>query len=153
MIRFIILFLTVTCFSATSYVKSDITGTWLNQDQDAHIKIFELNGMFFGQIVWLKIPNDPETGKPKLDKHNSDDAKKTKPVLNLIIMKNLVWNESDQNWSGGLIYDPKSGNSYSLTCTLTNQNTMELRGYMGLSLFGRTDIWTRVIEPAPAPTK
>ena len=153
MFRFIFLFLTVTSLSTATWVKTDICGVWLNKDQDAHIKIFELNGMFFGQIVWLKIPNDPETGKPKLDKHNSDETKRTKPVLNLIIMKNLVWDEGDKDWENGAIYDPKTGNGYSLTCALTNKNTMELRGYMGISLLGRTDIWTRVIEPAPAPTK
>jgi uncharacterized protein (DUF2147 family) len=153
MIRFIFIFLTVTCFSTATFVTSDISGTWLNQDGDAHIKIFESKGKYFGQIVWLKIPNDPETGKPKLDKHNGDDAKKTRPILNLIIMVNLTWNENNQDWEGGAIYDPKSGNTYSLTCKLTDKNTLQLRGYMGISLLGRTDIWTRVIEPAPAPTK
>lgn len=150
MIRFIFLLLTVTCLSSTTYVRTDINGVWLNQDKDAHIKIFELNGKFVGQIVWLKIPNDPETGKPKTDKHNGDDAKKNRPILNLAILANLTWNANNQDWEDGAIYDPKSGNTYSLTCSLKDQNTMELRGYLGISLFGRTDIWTRVIEPAPA---
>ncbi len=150
MVRFIFLFMTVTCFTSATFVADDIAGTWLNQDKDAHIKIFALNGKYFGQIVWLKTPIDPETGKPKVDKHNSDESKRNVPIMNLVIMKNLVFDAGDQDWEDGQIYDPKSGNGYSLTCTLTDKNTMQLRGYMGLSLFGRTDIWTRVIDPAPA---
>jgi uncharacterized protein (DUF2147 family) len=146
MIRFIFIFLTVTCLGSSTWVGNDITGTWLNKDKDAHIKIYSSYGKFYGQIVWLKVPNDPETGKPKLDKHNPDAALKTKPVMNLIILKDLEFDADDQEWDDGEIYDPKSGNDYSLTCTLKDKNTMELRGYMGISLLGRTDIWTRVTE-------
>jgi uncharacterized protein (DUF2147 family) len=146
MIRFIFIFLTVTCLGSSTWVANDITGTWLNKDKDAHIKIYGSYGKYYGQIVWLKVPNDPETGKPKLDKHNPDNALKTKPVMNLIILKNLEFDADDQEWDDGEIYDPKSGNDYSLTCTLKDKNTMELRGYMGISLLGRTDIWTRVTE-------
>ncbi len=145
MIRLIFLFLTVTCLSSTTWVANDITGIWLNKDKDAHIKIFAAAGKYYGQIVWLKVPNDPETGKPKLDKHNPDDKLKTKPVMNLIILKDLEFDAGDQEWGDGNVYDPKSGKDYSLTCTLQDKNNMELRGYMGISLLGRTDIWTRVI--------
>ena len=146
MVRFILLFLTVTCLSSSTWVANDIAGVWLNKDKDAHIKIYSSYGKFYGQIVWLKIPIDPETGKPKLDKHNPDSKLKTQPVMNLVILKDLVFDADDQEWSDGRVYDPKSGNDYSLTCTLKDKSTMELRGYMGISLLGRTDIWTRVTE-------
>ncbi len=146
MVKFIFLFITVTCLSSSTWVANDISGTWLNKDQDAHIKIYSSYGKYYGQIVWLKIPNDPETGKPKLDKHNPDASLRTKPVLNLIILKDLEFDADDQEWTDGEIYDPKSGNDYSLTCKLKDKNNMELRGYMGISLLGRTDIWTRVTQ-------
>lgn len=146
MVKFLFLFITVTCLSSSTWVANDISGTWLNKDQDAHIKIYSSYGKYYGQIVWLKIPNDPETSKPKLDKHNPDASLRTKPVLNLIILKDLEFDADDQEWSDGEIYDPKSGNDYSLTCKLRDKNNMELRGYMGISLLGRTDIWTRVTQ-------
>ncbi|MCX6311815.1 MAG: DUF2147 domain-containing protein, partial [Bacteroidetes bacterium] len=101
---------------------------------------------FYGQIIWLKTPIDPETNKPKLDKHNGDDKLKTRPILNLLILTDLVFDADDQDWSDGNVYDPKTGNSYSLTCKLKDKDNMELRGYMGISVLGRTDIWTRVKE-------
>lgn len=146
MLRFIFIFLTVTCLSSSTWVANDIAGVWLNKDKDAHIKIYASYGKYYGQIIWLKIPNDPETGKPKVDKKNPDPSLRTKPVLNLIILKNLEFDADDQEWDDGEVYDPKTGNDYSLTCTLKDKNTMDLRGYMGISLLGRTDIWTRVTE-------
>ncbi|CAN5317444.1 DUF2147 domain-containing protein [soil metagenome] len=146
MLRILFLFVTVTCFTSSTWVANDLTGVWLNKDKDSHIKIFASGGKFFGQIVWLKEPIDTVTKKPKLDKHNPDTKFQNRPVMNLIILKNLEFDVDDQEWSDGNVYDPKSGHDYSLTCKLKDKNTMELRGYMGISLLGRTDIWTRVIE-------
>jgi|APGre2960657468_1045069.scaffolds.fasta_scaffold03114_3 uncharacterized protein (DUF2147 family) len=144
MVRLIFIFLTAVCLTSSNFVANDIAGVWLNKDKDSQIKIFGSSGQYYGQIIWMKTPIDVETGKPKLDKHNDDAKLKTRPVLNLQILKNLVFDADDQEWTDGSIYDPKSGNSYSLTCTLKDMNNMELRGYMGISLLGRTDIWTRV---------
>lgn len=140
--------LLLTCFlffkfAAAMYVADDITGLWYNQEKDAKIRIYASNGKYFGKIEWLKTPNDPETGKPKVDKNNPKPEKRSRPVMGLVILANLVYDADDQEWSDGQVYDPKSGNTYSLTCELKDKNTMELRGYIGLSLFGRTDTWTR----------
>jgi len=143
MSRYLIVFLLSTCFVSSSWVANDITGVWLNQDQDAKIKIYASYGKFYGMITWLKEPNDPETGKPKVDKHNPDTKNKSRAILNLVILKDLTFDADDQEWSDGEVYDPKSGNTYSLSCSLKDKNTMELRGYLGISLFGRTDTWTR----------
>jgi uncharacterized protein (DUF2147 family) len=48
----------------------------------------------------------------------------------------------DGRWTGGEIYDPKSGKTYSCNMKL-KANKLEIRGYVGLSLFGRTTTWTR----------
>jgi uncharacterized protein (DUF2147 family) len=145
MARCFFLFITIFCLKSATWVTGDIAGIWLNADKDAHIKIYPSQGKYYGMIVWLKNPIDTVTGKPKLDKNNGDAKLKTRPILNLEILKDLTFNSDDQDWSGGEVYDPKSGNTYSLTCSLTDKNTMQLRGYMGISLFGRTDIWTRVM--------
>src|ERR1041384_6990325 len=126
MTRILLFFFTAVCLTSSSWVANDIAGVWLNKDKDAHIKIYSSYGKFYGQIVWLKEPIDPDTKKPKLDKHNPDSKLKTQPVLNLIILKDLVFDADDQDWSDGKVYDPKSGNDYSLTCTLKDKNTMEL---------------------------
>jgi uncharacterized protein (DUF2147 family) len=49
-------------------------------------------------------------------------------------------------WDDGEIYDPKSGKTYSGTITLQGENTLDLRGYVGLPIFGRTSVWTRKLD-------
>ena len=143
MIRAIVFFFVVSFIPSTSWVADDIAGHWYNQEKDAKIKIYASYGKYYGLIEWLKNPNDEETGKPKLDKHNPKDDKKTRPIMGLLILTSLEFNADDQEWTNGSVYDPKSGNTYNLTCTLDDKNTMKLRGYLGFSFVGRTDTWTR----------
>jgi uncharacterized protein (DUF2147 family) len=147
MTRFIIAFFFFTGIAATQWVGNDICGIWWNKDKDAKIKIYSSYGKYFGQIHFLKEPIDTVTNKPKLDKNNPNAAERTRPIMGLLILKNLEWDADDQEWDDGDIYDPKSGNTYSLTCTLKDKNTMELRGYIGISLLGRTDVWVRTDDP------
>lgn len=146
MFRILIVLAFIVKAVTTTWVGDDITGVWYNQEKDAKIRIMNLNGNYVGRIEWLKIPNDPETGKPKVDKKNPKAEYRSHPVLGLAILSNLVFDADDQEWTDGNIYDPKSGNTYSLTCKLKDKNTMELRGYIGFSLLGRTDTWTRDTE-------
>jgi uncharacterized protein (DUF2147 family) len=146
MVRLLLLFFITAKIASTSWVADDIVGSWYNQEKDAKIKIFKNGGKYYGKIEWLKEPNDPETGKPKLDKHNSDDEKKKRPVMGLTILTDLEFDADDQEWSDGDIYDPKTGNSYSLTCKMKDKNNMDLTGYIGFSFIGRTSNWTRATE-------
>ncbi|MFM7700427.1 MAG: DUF2147 domain-containing protein, partial [Bacteroidota bacterium] len=47
-------------------------------------------------------------------------------------------------WSEGTIYDPLNGSTYSCTIKMTDPNTLDIRGYIGVSAFGRTDVWKRL---------
>ena len=49
-------------------------------------------------------------------------------------------------WDHGELYDPKKGKTYSGKCTLVNQDTLDLRGYIGFSFIGRSSTWTRKIK-------
>jgi uncharacterized protein (DUF2147 family) len=126
----------------------DVLGLWWNKEKDAHIKIYKENGKYYGKIVWLKEPIDEETGKPKLDKHNDDEALKKRPILGLVVLKDFVF-DGDDEWEDGKIYDPKSGNTYSCYMEFPdedNKDRLKIRGYIGISLLGRTDYWERVKE-------
>ncbi len=55
----------------------------------------------------------------------------------------------DGEWEDGTIYDPKSGKTYSATMELDGKNLLKIRGYVGISLFGRTTEWTRQKSKTP----
>jgi uncharacterized protein (DUF2147 family) len=116
-----------------------IIGKWLNPSGEDQIWIYKVGDKYFGKLGWIKIPN--EDGHPKMDKNNPDPALRTRPDLNLELLKNFVFD--GKTYEDGTIYDPKSGKTYSCKMTLVG-NTLKIRGYIGISLFGRTEVWTKV---------
>ena len=117
----------------------DIIGTWLTGNKKANIQIYKTGDKYYGKLVWIKEPN--ENGKPKLDKNNSDANKRNMPLLGIVNLNNFVFD--DDEWTDGTIYDPENGKVYSCTMTLEG-GKLHVRGYIGISLIGRTDVWERV---------
>jgi uncharacterized protein (DUF2147 family) len=126
----------------------DITGTWFNQDKDAKIEIAKCGDNYCAKIVWLKEPTYPAgsklgaPGTPKLDDKNPDAARRKDPLMGLEIIKGFQF-AGGNVWKNGTIYDPDSGKTYSAKATLVSANELDLRGFIGVSMFGRTEKWTR----------
>ena len=133
--------LTNIAFAQSTNSSDAIVGTWLVQDGTAKVKIEKSNGKYSGKLVWIKSPND-KNGKPLLDTKNPDKSLQSRPQLGLRLLENFAY-DNQNAWTDGSIYDPDSGKTYSCKITMKNSETMEVRGYVGISLFGRTDTWKR----------
>ena len=119
-----------------------ILGTWYNGEKSSKIVIVKTkSGAYQGYIDWLKTPLD-ESGKAKLDPKNPDKTLRSRPLMGMVVLTGLK-SKGDNKFDGGKIYDPKSGNTYSCKGELKGANTLALRGFIGVSLVGRTDTWTR----------
>lgn len=120
-----------------------VVGTWLNGTKRGHIQIHKQGDKYFGKVVWLIEPNDPMTKKPKVDKNNPDAKLQSRPLMNMDIMTNFEF-DGGNVWDEGKIYNPEDGKTYSCKMTLKNPNTLDVRGYVGISLIGKTQVWTRI---------
>ena len=129
-------------FSSFAQVKADdVVGVWLTSGKEpAKIQVYKSEDKYTGKIVWLKNPL--ENGKPKVDANNPDKGKRNQPILGLVILKGFKF-DGDNEWVGGDIYDPQGGKTYSCYLTLKDKNSLKVRGYIGISLFGRTEVWTK----------
>jgi uncharacterized protein (DUF2147 family) len=114
-------------------------GLWKNED--ATFEIFENDGKLSARIVALREPKTPE-GKEKTDIHNPDQSKRDRPIIGLVFMSGFS-RKSDTRWDNGTIYDPKTGGTYSCFMELVGPDKIRVRGFIGISLIGRTDVWTR----------
>jgi uncharacterized protein (DUF2147 family) len=144
-LKCIVLLYAFVCSSLFLFAQNkatDVIGVWLTPgDNAAKVEVYKVGDKFNGKVVWMKNPNI--NGKPKLDSNNPDINKRNIPRLGLEIMKGFVFNGSDE-WDKGNIYDPQNGKTYSGYMYMTDRNTLKLRGYVGISLLGRTQTWTRV---------
>ena len=137
--------LSIFCLLITFFCQSqsdEIIGIWLEEEKQSKIEIYKEDNRFFGKIIWLKEPLD-ENGNEKLDKENPNPSLRKNPINGLIIMKNLKYVKEGE-WSNGEIYDARSGKTYSLEVYMKDPNKLDLRGYLGFTLFGKTTSWTRV---------
>jgi uncharacterized protein (DUF2147 family) len=128
-------------FLSAAQSPNDILGTWKNSSGKGHIQIFKQNGKFYGKVVWLKNSKDAQ-GNVKTDRKNADPAKRNQPLLGLVMLHDFVYDNGE--WTDGKIYNPSDGKEYKAYMKLQDVNTLSVRGYVGFSLFGKTDVWTRV---------
>lgn len=130
-------------FTTTTMAQQDpIEGQWFTEDKSAKIKIYKAkNDKFYGKIVWLKEPNR-EDGKPKLDDKNPDKSKHSDPILGILLLKGFE-KDGANDYEDGTVYDPKNGKTYACEMNLSG-DVLNVRGFVGISLLGRTTKWTRV---------
>jgi len=130
-----------------------IAGLWATDPEggggQAHIEIVAVDGIYSGKIVWLEEPlytaedEDGEEGEPKVDKNNPDPALQSRPIMGLELMSNFVY-DGKGTWKKGTIYDPDNGKTYKCKLRIGDDGELLVRGYIGVSLLGRTSQWTRV---------
>jgi uncharacterized protein (DUF2147 family) len=118
-----------------------IEGTWITQDdetgrQKSEVLIYKENGKLYGKITKLLLPEDE--GKKCV---NCKGKNKDQPIEGMVIIKDLKL--EDDTWEDGTILDPKSGKVYDCYIGFQDSNTLKVRGFLGFSLLGRTQIWKR----------
>jgi uncharacterized protein (DUF2147 family) len=118
----------------------DIVGIWLTGGKEpAKIQVYKSGNKYFGKIVWLKYPE--KDGQPRVDRKNPEKNKQSQQIIGIVILNNFKF--EDDEWNDGKIYDPESGKTYSCVLSLKGKNVLNVRGYVGVSLFGRTEVWNR----------
>lgn len=132
-------------FSLTTWAQvsdSDkILGEWLNEEKNEKILIYKTGNNYFGKVIWANNIFEEDGKTPKKDLKNSDDQLQHRTLLNLVVLNNFQFN--DAIWDNGTIYDPKSGKTYNCTIKIKDDK-LEIRGYVGISLLGRSTYWERL---------
>lgn len=130
-----------------SAAPDSVLGMWRTENNKSVVNIYKCGANYCGNIVSLAEPNYPANdpkgmaGKPKIDRNNPAEQFRTRPIAGLFLLWGFV-PDGENSWKNGQIYDPESGKTYSCKMTL-NGNTLEVRGFIGVSFIGRTSYWSR----------
>ena len=117
-----------------------IIGTWLVANKDGKITIFKgQNNKYYGKLVWTN-------NLTKKDKRNPDPKLRDNLIIGIVNLREFVFDKNENKWIDGKIYDPTTGLIYSSYIKMKSKNELQLRGYIGISMFGRSEVWTRVEE-------
>jgi uncharacterized protein (DUF2147 family) len=127
-------------FSSTINAQT-IFGKWLSKNEDTGaidsvIKVYEKEGKAFAKIIEIR-----DIARQDAVCELCEGANKNKSILGLNILTGLEKQEGE--WSGGTILDPRNGKVYKCYIQLVKPNKLKLRGYIGISLFGKTAYWER----------
>jgi len=128
--------------AATAYAQDTdaILGEWITEKKTSAVEIYRCGDLYCGKVSWLKNPNKKD-GTEKTDINNPDESKQDQKIIGLKMFWDFKY-KGKGKWAGGKIYDPDNGKTYS--CKMTIEGTeLKVRGFIGISLLGRTTIWIR----------
>ncbi len=140
------LLIRLTCLSSILFSslawadRTDVEGRWLTQEGDGWITIQLVGDSLEGSVAGSPDPKQRE--EREFDDRNPDPNLRTRLLDGLTIMTGFEY-KGDGHWSGGTVYDPNSGKTYKCTVKQLDANTLKIRGFIGISLFGRSETWTR----------
>ena len=132
----------LTLAGAQAAFAADPSGTWLTETGTSRVRIANCGGALCGTITWLKVPNDPDTGKPKTDKNNADESKRSRPLIGVAIVLGMKPSGAER-WSGQ-VYNAQDGKTYSGNLMQTGADSLKLEGCALGGLICKSQTWTRV---------
>jgi uncharacterized protein (DUF2147 family) len=118
-----------------------LLGKWLSSTKKSVCLIYKKGQTYEGKITWY-VESYDENGNILTDQNNPDPDVRDRPVIGLVILKDLTYSGND-TWSGGTIYMPRTGKTYDCKLTMQDKDSVEVTAYIGLSFFGKSGIWTR----------
>lgn len=134
-----LLLLTASPAFAQQQVKAP-TGLWLTQNERSVVELYQCESgkpLLCGKIAWII------DGGMQYDTKNPDASKHKNPICGMTILSNLKM-DTPTKWSGGKVYKADEGDMYDANMTILGDNKLEVRGFVGMSMFGKTQTWTRV---------
>jgi uncharacterized protein (DUF2147 family) len=129
-----------------AHAQASPTGVWKTIDdktktEPAQIRITEAGGVFSGKIEKLLAADAKQDAV--CDKCSDD--RKDKPMIGLEVIRGVKKSDTDNTWDGGTILDAAEGKIYKVRIqTADGGKKLEVRGYVGAPMLGRTQTWIRV---------
>lgn len=118
-----------------------ILGVWQTESKDARMEIFRRGDLYYGKLLWGNRIVEADGKTSKKDIHNPDGQLKSRNIIGIVNLSGLKYENGI--YINGTIYDPPSGRTYDCKAWLED-GKLQLRGFIGLSVIGRTATWHKL---------
>jgi len=122
-----------------------IIGKWMSTENNLEVEVYKQNAAFKAKLLWFDDSDDKT--KPtasRLDEKNHDKALQNRKLIGIEVMHGLQYNEDDDEWQGGIIYDSSSGKNWEAKVWINAVGLLKVRGYWNFPIFGKTMSFKRV---------
>lgn len=125
----------------------DILGFWVTAGGNSRVEISKGSNSYSGKITAIREPNflpgevNGMDGSLRVDINNPDKSLRRRSLVGLELMTGFSFN--GEEWIDGKTYDPESGKTYKCKMSIAEDGSLYVRGYIGVSLLGRTTVWQR----------
>jgi uncharacterized protein (DUF2147 family) len=138
--------LLVLALWSSSALAADVspTGLWRTIDDTTGkprglVRITEVNGQYQGRLE-KTFPQPGEDPNPKCDKCSG--SRRDQPVIGMTILWGMT--KQGEEYQNGEVLDPENGKTYRAKMKIEDGGkALHVRGFIGISLLGRTQIWVR----------
>lgn len=121
-----------------------LEGYWETEDKDGIVEIYSCEeDALCGRFVWLK---EDSAAQPSLDERNTNPDRKGRPLCGMTFLEGFR-KENEGVYGGGWLYSPRHGSSFNATLSLTDAQTLVLRGYVFFPALGGEQTWKRAERP------
>lgn len=131
---FFFFLISLSCFAQSE--ADEILGYYMSPQENAIFKFYKSGEKYFAKPVWMKHPE-------RLDTLNPDKNLKTRKIIGSVLVKDFVF-DGKNTWSKGTVYDANSGKTYKSRITRDKDKNLLVRGFVGISVFGRTEYFVKV---------
>ena len=122
-----------------------IVGKWMYEEKNLIVEVYKMDDDFKAKIIWFHDDKDSITPiEDRLDTENPDQSLRTRKIVGMDVLSDLMYDKKEHRWIKGKIYDSSSGRTWDATVWLSDAQTMEVRGFYIFRFIGKTMKFTRI---------
>lgn len=117
----------------------DIIGKWMNsEDNNLEVEVYKSGNEYKARIIWFDDTDDKTRPMAvRCDIKNPDKSLRARKIIGLEVMHGLVYNEDDDEWQDGRIYDASTGKEWNAKAWINKDGCLKVRGYWHFEFLGQ----------------
>lgn len=131
--------------TTASTPENAILGKWQSMGGSVTVEVYKEGDKFHAKLVSFDDSDDPSRPmNARLDELNPDPQLRNRKVLGIDVVRNLSFNSKQKRWEDGIIYDSRTGKSWSAVAAITRQGLLQVKGYWKFEFISKSARFKRV---------